>query len=74
MSYDLIDSEIVYRKRKEKIPMEIDGCMVQYLFDYQPGSDTVLTREYLCDYEKCLQIEFLQCLRQTSESGSRNLG
>ena len=39
----------------------IKPCMIGHLFVYKPRSETVLMREYLCDCEQCLALNFDRC-------------
>ena len=54
------------KKRSGKDEIPIKGCMTGHLFVYTPDKDIII-REYLCDCEECLYLNFLSYVKNTSK-------
>ena len=66
MSYVNLDAMKIDEKRSNKEDLKIKGCMTQHIFEYS-HSKTVYNREYLCKFEKYININFSSCLEELKE-------
>ena len=65
MSYVHLPVENLDKKRSGKDEIPIKSCMTGHLFVYTPDKDII--REYLCDCEECLYLNFLSYVKNTSK-------
>lgn len=63
MSYTVVSQKQVDKKRMARVERKIDGCMAMHLFEYKPNENSVYMKEFLCDCDNCLNLEFDACLR-----------
>ena len=70
MIYQHLDPVTINAKRMNRPELPIVGCMKQHLFDYKPGSKKILCREYRCDCEQCLQLDFEKCTKLSENNES----
>ena len=69
MVYSNINPKFVDKRRSEKKEIKIKGCMLGHLFVYESNSTKILTNEYLCDCESCLNLEFSLCKKPVASVG-----
>ena len=49
--------------RKRKDGLIVKNCMVQHLMVFDPNGKAIYTKEYLCDCEEFLKLNFSECLK-----------
>ena len=70
MIYQHLDPVTIDAKRMNRPELPIAGCMKQHLFDHKAGSKKILCREYLCDCEQCLKLDFEKCTKVSENNES----
>ena len=71
MKYTTIDPmELDSERMQRGEGFEIKGCMKKHLFVFKPNCTEVLVREYLCDCEQCLDVNFEECFKEEHQHQS----
>ena len=58
--------------RENQITRKIIGCNAMHFFVHEPNSKTVLRREYLCDCQSCLNLDFGSCEESEQKENPAN--
>ena len=66
LSYIHFPMENSDQKRLAKDETPKKGCMAGHLFGYTSNKDIIM-REYLCDCEECLSLNFVSSVKNTSK-------
>lgn len=64
MSGSFVNQTEVDKKQMQRTTRKIQGGMIKYLFDYQSGCEIVFTKDFICDWENCLDFQFDDCLKK----------
>ena len=52
-------------------PIELPGCMKQHLIIFKP-KEKIFCKEYLCDFNSCLQFDFENCTNEDAVHDDNN--
>ena len=73
MRYIFVDPAELDKERMRKISgLELKGCMSMRLVVFKPNEKTTLRREYLCDCNECLALDFAKCTKNEDATCHRN--
>ena len=72
MRYTSLSPQYTNEKRENQITRKIIGCNAMHFFVYEPNSKTVLRREYLCDCQSCLNLDFGSCEESDQKQNPAN--
>ena len=65
----ILTQRLLTKGGPEKKAIKIKGCILGHLLVYEPNSAKILMKEYLCDYESCLNLEFTFCKKPFASVG-----
>ena len=72
MRYTVVQPAELDKERMRKLSgLELKGCMSMYLVVFRPNEKVILRREYLCDCNGCLALDFEKCTK--NENATCNL-